>query len=64
MSRSGPVSGVLVLRLRVDQKKWSVFKTDKQKQIKNEMILTIFYLQWRIQGGWGASAKAYVNICA
>jgi hypothetical protein len=35
MSRSGPESGGLVLR--VDQKKWSVFKTDGQK--KNEMIL-------------------------
>ena len=32
MSRSGPESGRLVLK--VDQKKWSVFKTDKQKQIK------------------------------
>jgi hypothetical protein len=37
MSRSGPESGGLVLR--VDQKKWSVFKTDEQRiKIKNEMI--------------------------
>jgi hypothetical protein len=36
MSRSEPESGGLVLR--VEQKKWSVFKTDKQKK-KNEMIL-------------------------
>jgi hypothetical protein len=36
MSRSEPESGGLVLR--VEQKKWSVFKTDKQKKI-NEMIL-------------------------
>jgi hypothetical protein len=35
MSRSGPESGKLVLM--VDQTKWSVFKTDKQK--KNEIIL-------------------------
>jgi hypothetical protein len=34
MSRSGPESGGQVLR--VDQKKWPVFKTDKQTQ--NEMI--------------------------
>jgi hypothetical protein len=32
MSRSGPESGGLVLR--EDQKKWSVFKTDKQKKKK------------------------------
>ena len=38
MSRSEPESGGLVLR--VDQKKWSVFKTDKQKKNKKkEMIL-------------------------
>jgi hypothetical protein len=37
MSRSGPESGGLVLR--VDQKKWLVYKTDKQKKKKNEMIL-------------------------
>ena len=37
MSGSEPESGELVLR--VDQKKWSVFKTDKQKKKKNEMIL-------------------------
>jgi hypothetical protein len=36
MSRSEPESGGLVLR--VNQKKWSVFKTDKQRT-KNEMIL-------------------------
>ena len=30
MSRSGPESGGLVLR--VNQKKWSGFKTDKQKK--------------------------------
>jgi hypothetical protein len=40
MCRSGPESGGLVLR--VEQKKWSVFKTDKQK--KNEMILKKCYL--------------------
>jgi hypothetical protein len=42
MSRSGPESGGLVLR--VDQKKWSVFKTHKpkkkkKKKKKNEMVL-------------------------
>ena len=37
MYRSGPESGGPVLR--VDQKKWSVFKTGKQKKIKNEIIL-------------------------
>jgi hypothetical protein len=35
MSRHGPESGGPVLR--VDQKKWSIFKTDEPK--KNEMIL-------------------------
>jgi hypothetical protein len=34
MSRNGPESGEQVLR--VDQKKWPVFKTEKQKKI--EMI--------------------------
>ena len=34
MSRSGPESGGLVLR--VDQKKWPGFKTDKQKQKKKK----------------------------
>jgi hypothetical protein len=42
MSSSEPESGGLVLR--VDQKKWSVLKTDKQKKIKNEMILKKCYL--------------------
>ena len=37
MSWSEPESGGLVLR--VDQKKWSVFKTDKPKKKKNEVIL-------------------------
>jgi hypothetical protein len=32
MSRSEPESGGLVLR--VDQKKWSVFKTEKEKKTK------------------------------
>ena len=36
MSRSRPESGGLVLR--VDQKKWSVFKTDKQKKKKRNDI--------------------------
>ena len=35
MSRSGPESGGLVLR--EDQKKWSVFKTDKQKKKWNDI---------------------------
>ena len=36
MSRGGPESGGLVLR--VDQKEWPGFKTEKQRK-KNEMIL-------------------------
>jgi hypothetical protein len=72
MSRSGPESGGLVLR--VDQKKWPGFKTEKQMKKSNDikkkmsfecMLLSILQIQLfqALPKGGGACAPCHRLVC-